>query len=211
MKNPPMTVLWEGISLTPKKGNQTQKIPPTTSVRDNKVNSAAGICLDPSEYKINPMQTKVPWVANNASFLPDDKKLISRIYINIPAKSAQNKPARATVVNLGVSFLHLKLTEKTEKPKADTNPKIRPSTEPKEKLSKAINVIPVDATIIAIQTLKEILSFKNKNPNNAVINGIAAKQSKVIAAVVLTIDQIKVVIAVPRPIPPITPEIPIFK
>ena len=28
----------------------------------------------------------------------------------------QNKPATATVVNFGVSFLHLKVTEKTEKP-----------------------------------------------------------------------------------------------
>ena len=44
----------------PNKGNHTQKIPPITSVRDNKVNSAAGIALDPIEYKIKPKQTKVP-------------------------------------------------------------------------------------------------------------------------------------------------------
>ena len=49
-----------GISLIPNKGNHTQKIPPITSVRDNKVNSAAGIALDPIEYKIKPKQTKVP-------------------------------------------------------------------------------------------------------------------------------------------------------
>ena len=49
-----------GISFIPNKGSHTQKIPPITSVRDNKVNSAAGIALDPIEYKINPRQTNVP-------------------------------------------------------------------------------------------------------------------------------------------------------
>ena len=53
-------VLVVGISLIPNKGNHTQNIPPITSVKDNKVNSAAGIALDPIEYKINPRQTKVP-------------------------------------------------------------------------------------------------------------------------------------------------------
>ena len=51
----------EGTSLIPNIGNHTQNIPPITSVKDNKVNSAAGIALDPIEYKINPKQTKVPW------------------------------------------------------------------------------------------------------------------------------------------------------
>ena len=55
-----MIVFVVGISLIPNKGSQTQKIPPITSVRDNKVSSAAGIALDPIEYKINPRQTKVP-------------------------------------------------------------------------------------------------------------------------------------------------------
>ena len=59
-----MTVLVDGTSLIPKIGNQTQKIPPTTSVKDNKVNSAAGIALDPIEYKIRPKQTKIPCTAN---------------------------------------------------------------------------------------------------------------------------------------------------
>lgn len=59
-KNPPMIVLVEGTSLIPNKGSQTQKIPPITSVRDNKVNSAAGIALEPIEYKIKPKQTTVP-------------------------------------------------------------------------------------------------------------------------------------------------------
>ena len=59
-KKPPTIVLVVGISLIPNKGNQTQKIPPMTSVSDNKVNSAAGIAFEPIEYKIKPKQTTVP-------------------------------------------------------------------------------------------------------------------------------------------------------
>ena len=59
-KKPPIIVLVVGISFIPNKGNHTQKIPPITSVRDNKVSSAAGIALDPIEYKIKPKHTKVP-------------------------------------------------------------------------------------------------------------------------------------------------------
>ena len=54
----------EGISLIPKSGNHTQKIPPITSVRESKVSSAAGIAFDPIEYKINPRHTNVPWSEN---------------------------------------------------------------------------------------------------------------------------------------------------
>jgi len=57
-------VFVDGTSLMPNNGNQTQKIPPITSVKDNKVNSAAGIALDPIEYKINPKQTNVPCKEN---------------------------------------------------------------------------------------------------------------------------------------------------
>ena len=53
-------VLVDGISFIPKRGNQTQKIPPITSVNDNKVNSAAGIALEPIEYNIKPIQTITP-------------------------------------------------------------------------------------------------------------------------------------------------------
>ena len=49
-----------GTSLIPNKGNQTQNIPAKTSVRDNKVNSAAGKNFDFKEYNINPEQTKKP-------------------------------------------------------------------------------------------------------------------------------------------------------
>ena len=123
----------------------------------------------------------------------------------------QKKPAKATVVNFGVSFLHLKVTEKTEKPIEDVIPNISPNKEPFSVLPKAIIIIPTVAIKIATQTLIDIFSFKNKNPNKAVKNGIAAKQSKVIAALVFVIEYIKVIIAIPRPVPPTTPEIPIFK
>ena len=56
----------KGISLIPKIGTQTQKIPPITSVKDKRVSSAAGICFEPIEYKIRPRQTNVPCVANRA-------------------------------------------------------------------------------------------------------------------------------------------------
>ena len=59
-KKPPTIVFVDGISLIPNKGNHTQKIPPITSVKDNKVNSAAGIAFEPIEYKIKPRQTNVP-------------------------------------------------------------------------------------------------------------------------------------------------------
>ena len=61
-----MIVLLDGTSLIPNNGNHTQKIPPTTSVKDSRVNSAAGIALDPIEYKIKPKQTNVPCKENKA-------------------------------------------------------------------------------------------------------------------------------------------------
>ena len=120
------------------------------------------------------------------------------------------KPARATVVNLGVSFLHLKLTEKIEKPVADVRPKINPAKVFFSWLPNAIITIPIVAIIIATQTLKEMLSFKNRNPNSAVMKGIAAKHNKVTAAVVFVMDHIKVIIAIASPDPPINPDKPIL-
>jgi len=49
IKNPPTIVFVEGISLMPSHGSHTQKMPPITSVRDNKVKSAAGILFEPIE------------------------------------------------------------------------------------------------------------------------------------------------------------------
>ena len=63
-KKPPIIVLVVGISFIPNKGSHTQKIPPITSVSDSKVSSAAGIALDPIEYKINPKHTSVPCKEN---------------------------------------------------------------------------------------------------------------------------------------------------
>ena len=204
-------VLLVGISLIPNIGIHTQKIPPITSVKDKRVNSAAGIALDPIEYKIKPKQTNVPCSANKPSFLLDDKKFKSFWRITTSENKQQNKPAIATVVNLGVSFLHLNETEKIENPTADARPNIKPLIVPKEELPIAMITTPVDATNIAIQTLTDIFSFKNKKPSKAVIKGIAAKLNNVIAAVVFVMDQIKVIIAVPSPIPPIAPDIPIFE
>ena len=100
----------------------------------------------------------------------------------------QKKPAKATVVNFGVSFLHLRVTEKTEKPIEDVKPNTKPINDFSAVLSRAIIIIPTVAIIIDIQTLREIFSFKNKNANNAVKKGIAAKQSKVTAALVFVIE-----------------------
>ena len=46
---PPIIVLIDGTSFIPKIGSQTQKIPAKTSVKDNKVRSAAGKYFDPIE------------------------------------------------------------------------------------------------------------------------------------------------------------------
>ena len=127
------------------------------------------------------------------------------------ANIKQNKPAKATVVNLGVSFLHLKVTEKTEKPTDEVIPKINPTREFSSLFPKAIIIIPTVAIMIDIQTLTEICSFKKINAKSAVKKGIAAKHNNVIAAVVFVIEYMKEIIAIPRPVPPIIPELPIFK
>ena len=104
------------------------------------------------------------------------------------AKRKQNNPAKATVVNLGVSFLHLKVTEKIENPTDDNIPKINPTREFFSELPKAIITIPIVAIPIDIQTFNEICSFKKTNANNAVKKGIAAKHNNVIAADVFVIE-----------------------
>ena len=63
-KKPPTMVYVDGTSFMPNNGNQTQNIPPITSVKDNKVNSAAGITFEPIEYKIKPKHTSVPCKEN---------------------------------------------------------------------------------------------------------------------------------------------------
>ena len=181
-------VFVDGISLIPNNGNHTQKIPPITSVKDNKVNSAAGIAFDPIEYRIRPKQTRTPCNENIELLKLVAKKGWFLIKIIKVAKIKQNKPATATVVNLGVSFLHLNETEKAEKPIDEVMPKINPTKEFVSLFPTAIIIIPTVAIKIEIHTFIEILSFKNKNASKAVKKGIAAKQSKVIAAEVLVIE-----------------------
>ena len=122
----------------------------------------------------------------------------------------QKKPANAVVVNFGVSLRHLKLTENTANPIEDVIPKTKPIKDASDVLPTAIIPIPIVAINIDIQTFKEIFSFKNRKASKAVKNGIAAKQSRVIAALVFVIENIKEIIAIPSPEPPIKPEIPIL-
>ena len=131
--------------------------------------------------------------------------------IAMDEKTTQKNPAKATVVNLGVSLLHLNDTEKTEKPIEAVRPNTNPIKDFSLVLPSAIISIPAVAMTIEIQTFKEIFSFKNKKANNAVKKGIAAKHSNVTAALVLVIEYINVIIATPKPEPPMTPDNPIFK
>ena len=89
-------------------------------------------------------------------------------------------------------------------------PKIKPTIEFFSVLPKAIIIIPNDAIKIEIQTFSEILSFKNKKANKAVKKGIAAKHQRVIAALVFVIEYINEIIAIPKPTPPMRPDLPIF-
>ena len=104
------------------------------------------------------------------------------------ANIKQNNPATATVVNLGVSFLHLKVTEKIEKPTEDAIPKRNPMIEFFSVFPTAIITIPTVAITIDTHTFNEIFSFKNTYAKIAVKNGIAAKHNKVIAALVFVIE-----------------------
>ena len=80
----------------------------------------------------------------------------------IDAKTKQNNPATATVVNLGVSFLHLSVTENTEKPIDEVIPKRKPIKELFSVLPTAMIIIPTVAIKIDTHTFNEIFSFKNK-------------------------------------------------
>ena len=104
------------------------------------------------------------------------------------ANIKQKSPATATVVNLGVSFLHLSETENIEKPTEEVIPKRNPIKEFFSVFPIAIIIIPMVAIKIDIQTLIEIFSFNNKYANIAVKKGIAARHNNVIAALVLVIE-----------------------
>ena len=161
-KKPPTIVYVDGTSLIPNNGNHTQNIPPITSVRDNKVSSAAGITFDPIEYKIKPKHTNVPCKENIELLQLEAKKGCFVIRIIIAANTKQNNPATATVVNFGVSFLHLKVTENTEKPIEEVIPKRKPISEFFSVFPNAIIKIPIDAMMIDTQTFNVIFSFKKR-------------------------------------------------
>ena len=55
-----------GTSLIPNSGNHTQNIPPTTSVKDSNVSSAAGIAFEPMNIKLN--QSKLRFHAKKIKF-----------------------------------------------------------------------------------------------------------------------------------------------
>ena len=75
-------------------------------------------------------------------------------------KTAQNNPAIATVVNVGVFFLHLKETEKIEKPNADKSPNTKPNKVPILLLLRAIKTIPIAAIAIEINVVNETFSLR---------------------------------------------------
>ena len=208
--SPPINVFGLGISLIPRKGNHTQNIPPTTSVKDNRVKSATGRYLDFIENIINPIQTKRPCKADKDELLNVIKILLSLKIKTQSDKPPPTKPATATVVNFGVPFFHLKETEKIAKPNADKRPLTKPNSVPILLLSKAMYIIPEAAITIAIRVVLEIFSFKKKYPKIAAIKGIAAIIRRVTAAEVWVIDKTKVILQVPKPTPPINPEIPIL-
>ena len=53
-----MIVFVVGTSFIPNSGNHTQNIPPITSVKDNKVSSAAGTALIQLNIKLNQSKLK---------------------------------------------------------------------------------------------------------------------------------------------------------
>ena len=126
MIKPPIIVFVSGTSLIPKIGNQTQKTPPRTSVKDNNVNSVAGKLLEPIVNIINPLHTKKPCNADSDEFLKFIVKVISEKNNAIKEIAKQKSPPNATVANFGVSFFHLNVTAKIEKPKEDISPHIIP-------------------------------------------------------------------------------------
>ena len=131
-----------------------------------------------------PEHTKVPCKADKEEFLNVVKKSVSLKIKTIKEKVPQNKPATATVVYVGVFFLHLNETEKNENPNADKSPITKPNKVPISLLLKAIKIIPMSATTIAIKVVFETFSLRKMYPKIAVIKGIAANIKRVTASVV---------------------------
>ena len=68
--------------------------------------------------------------------------------------------------------------------------------------------IPIAAIVIEIKVVVEIFSFKKIYAKRAATKGIAPSIIIVTAAVVVVIDKTKVILAIPKQIPPIKPEYP---
>ncbi len=119
-------------------------------------------------------------------------------------------PPNDTVVSFGTFFLHRRETVNPAKAEDEINPLIKPNSVPVSLLSKDIKIIPAAAIIIAINVLFEIFSFKKIYASKAAIKGIAPNIIMVTAAVVVVIENTKVILAIPRHIPPINPDKPIF-
>ena len=86
------------------------------------------------------------------------------------------------MVHVGVSFLHHKETEKSEKPSADKSPNTKPNKVPILLLLRAIKTIPIAAITIEINVVDETFSLRKIYPIIAVIKGIAANIKSVTAA-----------------------------
>ena len=160
-----------GTSLIPNNGNQTQRIPPKTSVSERSVKSAAGKYFDFVEYKISPKQTKNPCSVESEAFFKDISTVLSLNNKTKIETMAQKIPAMATVVNFGVFFFHLRETVNPAKPNEESNPLIKPNSVPSPLLSNDINIIPAAAIIIAMNVVFEIFSFKKIYAKIAATNG----------------------------------------
>ena len=207
---PPIKVFVLGTSLIPNNGNQTQRIPPKTSVSERSVKSAAGKYFDFVEYKMSPKQTKNPCSAESEVFFKDISTVLSFNNKTRIETMEQKIPAMATVVNFGVFFFHLRETVNPAKPNDEINPLTKPNTVPVSLLSNDINITPAAAIVMAINVVFEIFSFKKTYAKIAAMKGIAASIKRVTAAEVAVIENIKVILAVPRLMPPISPDKPIL-
>ena len=119
-----------GTSFTPKRGIQHQITPPTTSVNDSNMNSAAGKYFDPILKSINPDATKEPCKILRRIFLAGIVRFSEKINIIMTENKAQVTPDIMIVVNLGVSGCHLKVTAKVANEIEQNNPKIHPKKVP---------------------------------------------------------------------------------
>ena len=112
----------------------------------------------------------------------------------------QKKPAIATVVNLGVSFLHLSETENIEKPIEEASPKIKPIKEFFSVLPIAIIIIPIppnhckialhnsiplgvnskfEMIVEPVVVIPDILSKKASVIDNSIVDNIKCRDPKI--------------------------------